>query len=699
MIDKITITAILVALLSLISIEARADNPHNPVEGLGISPDFANDQTFFLATYDELTVGYIDILRSTDGGTTWTKLPNGMDNIFKVTAIRVSPNFKIDRAVFVATFGNGIYQSSNQGNSWQPFNTGLINLQAKNLVIAGTDPDYVLFLSLNNGTFYRRSSTETAWNRILDPSFAVTVIAASPDFTQDGTVIAADTSGNLRISSDGGVNWTDLGNPAGATVYDIAITPGTPKEIYLATSAGVFHSTDLGHTFTNKSGNLPAEAINNVAVSPDYATDRTVFSTSVTQAIFKSTDGGENWIFHSSGAKITNQAPPLEEFKEIQVSNSLSGSQTVFLSAANGLFISPDGGDTWTKKLPRKGLVTGLAISPHFRDDQTVMATSYDSDGFYTSSDRGVTWAPVTAGWEIPPFTQILSAFDIDFVQNRMGSPIAVAATNFSQVGFTSDFGNNWNVLLIPKFTDIAPGEVFVNRLALSPNFDADQEIYFATRSHGIIQTTDSGVSWRTMRGVPKSPSITGVVVSPNYAVDRTAFAANFGGEVWRTTDGGDSWSRTGSDTIVSRGYNTTGYTGVAISPHFATDRLVLAGTNNGVYRSINGGSTWKQLKNVKIGPGTVIQQIEFSPNFVNDRIAFINVRGKGFYRVFLDEKGIVTSVQQAGLSSLLKKNIQFIEFRISPNFAQDGTLFGASRERVYISTNGGSSWSVAGQP
>jgi photosystem II stability/assembly factor-like uncharacterized protein len=424
-----------------------------------------------------------------------------------------------------------------------------------------------------------------------------------------------------------------------------------------------------------------------------------VFCTSVTQAIFKSTDGGDNWIFHSSGAKITNQAPPLDEFKEIQVSNSTSNDQIVFLSAQNGLFISTDGGDTWTKKLPRKGLVTGLAISPHFRDDQTIMATSYDSDGFYTSSDRGVTWTPVTTGWEIPPFTQILSAFDIDFVQNHTGSPIAVAATNFSQVGFTSDFGKNWNVLLIPKFTDIAPGEVFVNRLALSPNFDADQEIYFATRSHGIIQTTDSGISWRTMRGVPKNPSITGVAVSPNYAVDGTAFAANFGGEVWRTTNGGDSWLRTGADTIVSRGWKTTGYTGIAISPHFATDRLVLVGTNNGVYRSANGGSTWKQMKNVKIGPGTVIEQIEFSPNFVNDRIVFINVRGKGLYRVFLDEKGIVTSIQNAGLSSLLRKNIQLIEFRISPSFAQDGILFGASRERVYISTNGGSFWSIAGQP
>ena len=183
MINKIAVVAILVSLLNFISIEARADNPHNPIGGLGISPDFANDQTFFLATYGELTVGYIDILRTTDGGTTWTKLPNGMDNIYPVTAIRVSPNFKIDHTVFVATFGNGIYQSSDQGNSWQLFNTGLGGKMVTKLVIAGSDPDYVLFSSLPTGALYRRSSTETAWHRILDQSFAVTVgLTTRPEF-------------------------------------------------------------------------------------------------------------------------------------------------------------------------------------------------------------------------------------------------------------------------------------------------------------------------------------------------------------------------------------------------------------------------------------------------------------------------------------------------------------------------------------
>lgn len=136
----------------------------------------------------------------------------------------------------------------------------------------------------------------------------------------------------------------------------------------------------------------------------------------------------------------------------------------------------------------------------------------------------------------------------------------------------------------------------------------------------------------------------------------------------------------------------------LAISPQFATDRLILVGTNNGIYRSIDGGDNWKQIANPKIGPSTVIQQIEFSPNFGSDNTVFVTVRGKGLYRLNMNSLGWVESTSNVGLS-LLNKNIQFTEFRISPNFAQDATLIGASRTNVFLSKNGGLTWKETGHP
>jgi photosystem II stability/assembly factor-like uncharacterized protein len=700
------ITAIFITHLMFIvtCLDVLAHNPHDPVLGLGISPNFVNDKTLFVATYGELTDwSYPDIMRSTNGGLTWTRLPNGMDNRGKFSSIRVSPNFSSDNTVFVTTLGTGpgVYKSTNRGNSWQPFNTGLLNRHVTELKIARSGAtDYVLFLAPGGGELYRSSSTQANWSIVLEPSSAmISVIAVSPDFMQDSTVIVARTTGNLLISTDGGTQWNDKGIPADAIIYDIAIAPGNAKEIFLATSDGVYYSNDRGDTFTRKPANLPVEIINNIAVSPNYLIDKTVFCTTITHAVYKSTNGGNSWVLHKSGAVITGQSPSiLNEFSELQISNTFSTDRAVFFSTYDGLFVSTDSGVVWTQKQTRQNLVTGLAFSPHFKDDRRVIATTYSGGGFYTSADSGSTWAlgsPV--GWEEVIDKGQLSSFDVDFVQNHTGAPVAVATANHSKLGFSNDYGENWNVLSIPQFPDIAVGDVYVNVFALSPNFDIDQEIYLGSRTQGVLQTTDGGISWRTTGEVAANKDISSIAVSPNYAKDKTAFAANIWGEVWRTQNGGDNWSRIGSDSIITP-ITLRPYMWIAISPQFATDRLVLVGTNNGVFRSTNGGDKWEPITNPRIGPSTVIQQIEFSPNFGNDNTVFINVRGKGLYRLNMSNLGWVKSTSNVGLS-LLNKNIQFTEFRISPNFAQDATLIGASRTNVYISTNGGLTWKETGHP
>ena len=132
-VQQITSIFVLTLLAVVISsTDTHAHNPHDPVQGLGVSPDFSNDQPLFLATDGELTTWrYQDILRSIDGGVTWTKLPRGLDNYSNFSAIRVSPNYTNDRTVFAATLGGGFYRSTNRGNSWQSFSTGISNQYLK----------------------------------------------------------------------------------------------------------------------------------------------------------------------------------------------------------------------------------------------------------------------------------------------------------------------------------------------------------------------------------------------------------------------------------------------------------------------------------------------------------------------------------------------------------------------------------------
>lgn len=677
--------------LSMTSINTQAHTPHDMVLALGISPNYVNDKTLFLATDGPYTGWrYPDLLRSTDGGLTWTHLPNGMDHSYQIDAIRVSPDFSNDQIVFVATPGGGIYRSTDRGDSWQNFNTG-IPAWSRNIVkmeTAGSGSSYSVFVVLSNGKIYRSTSTQTNWV-LLSGNSNVKLIATASD---SATVITADETGNLRISVNGGDNWSDLGNPAIGTIYRIAIAPGGGQEIFLATSNGVFYSNDSGVTFTSKTNNLPAGAINTLVVSPDYLNDRTVYCTSLTQAVFKSTDGGDSWTFFESGAKITNQTTATNEFSELQISSAYATDQTVFLSAFDGLFITRNGGTSWTQRQTRSNVITSLALSPNFPDDQKAIVTTYWGGGYYHSSDSGATWT--VGNWPNP---RKLTVFDVNFAPNPAGTPTAVSAIA-GFLAISSDYGTNWDRTVIPKLPDISPSPVTTTVLAVSPDFHNDQEIFLGTRRHGVLQTLDGGKNWRGMQGVPKAANVnlTSVIVSPNYANDRTVFASNNAGEVWRTTDGGDTWSRVGASSIISIGFAKQRYTWLAVSPDFATDQLVLVGTNNGVYRSINGGDDWEPLLSTEIGPTSLIQQIEFSPGFGSDRTIYVTVRGRGLYSVTLGNDGLVASAPQNVGQWLLDRNIQFTEFRLSSGFAQDATILGAARDSIYISRDGGLAWELA---
>jgi photosystem II stability/assembly factor-like uncharacterized protein len=72
------------------------------------------------------------IYRSTDNGTTWSTINNGLPNN-NITALAV-----YHAKVFAATDSNGIFLSTNNGDSWTPFNTGLPNPYISSLALNDT---------------------------------------------------------------------------------------------------------------------------------------------------------------------------------------------------------------------------------------------------------------------------------------------------------------------------------------------------------------------------------------------------------------------------------------------------------------------------------------------------------------------------------------------------------------------------------
>jgi photosystem II stability/assembly factor-like uncharacterized protein len=684
-----TATSVAFVLLSLEVVHAHI--PHDPVLAFAVSPDFARDRTVFVAVDSEMHFRSADVLKSTNGGKTWVKLPAGLENRAPITSLSVSPGYLEDRAVVATTDGDGVFEYRANRATWLPLNAGLPELRVVD-VRSATSPDggTVVFVTLKGGGLYvneRQRGVDAAWVPGLSRTIRVTALAVSPDYRLDATIAAADASGRLWLSRDAGRGWTDLGQPTAAAINGIAISPGfaTRGEIFLTSNvSGILRSRDSGRSFDVVRAGLPDQPLSAVTVSPNYSVDGTIFCTGIEKAVYRSVDRGDTWTFFESGAIDTNQAQG-PEMKSLVVSPGFATRPVVFLVAFDGLFRSDDGGRHWAEIQTRRGAINGVAVSPGFVTDGTVLATLYGGQGLYASFDRGATWSP--ASGTITRDRGHVYLMDVAFTPGVAGRPQWIASQNHYAMWITDDGGGMWRRIGLPSWPDAT---ISAMEIAVSPGYASDGTILVATRWDGILRSVDRGVTWTAAREMVPEP-VTSVAMSPAFPSDGVALAGTRDGKIWRTVDAGVTWHRVGGDTVVR--LPGVDFVMLALSPAFEHDRLAVAGTNNGLWVSRDGGVTWQVASHDAVGRGRIVDQVRFSPDYARDRLLFVSVRGRGLYRCASTD---FTFKRIA--ASLLRRHIQLTEFAFSPRFESDRTMFGVSRADVYRSLDAGVSWQRVGR-
>jgi hypothetical protein len=153
--------------------------------------------------------------------------------------------------------------------------------------------------------------------------------------------------------------------------------------------------------------------------------------------------------------------------------------------------------------------------------------------------------------------------------------------------------GSSWTSLGPNSSSGGYAGIGRINRITLHPT---NTNIIFAcTAGGGLWKTTNGGSSWVPLTDNLASIGTSGLVINP--ADPNIMYLATGDGDgadtysygVLKSTDGGLTWNSTG----LSFGAGTVIY---KLQQHATDPNILLAGTNGGLYRTANGGTSWTKV-------------------------------------------------------------------------------------------------------
>lgn len=134
-----------------------------------------------------------------------------------------------------------------------------------------------------------------------------------------------------------------------------------------------------------------------------------------------------------------------------------------------------------------------------------------------------------------------------------------------------------------------SPGRpVTATCLAFTPDF-ASSGAVFAGAAGAILRSPDAGRQWRVIELPAPPPLVTCLAISPAYEEDGVILAGTLEDGVLRSDDRGERWRRWNFGLL-----DLTVYC-LAASPAYATNETLLAGTETALFRSENGGRSWRE--------------------------------------------------------------------------------------------------------
>lgn len=366
-------------------------------------------------------------------------------------------------------------------------------------------------------------------------------------------VIAAWAEVKIDSGTFGAIEARPLG-PA-VTSGRISAMDGVAKDpriLYVgAADGGVWKTTNGGTTFKPVFDKQSAQSIGAIAV--DQAHPDTVWvgtgevwvrnSVSVGTGIFKTTDGGDNWRFLG--------LPKSERIGKIVIDPKNSGVVYVAVLGAlwsasedRGLYKTGDGGKTWNKILyvDANTGCTDVAIDPQetnvlyasmwqFRRYPWAFTSGGPGSGLYRSTDGGKTWDRVKAGLPEGELGRIALAV----APSRPNVVYAVVEAKKSALYRSDDMGKTWTQASTDPAMGVRP--FYFSLLVVDP-----KDYNRVYKPGMLLSVSKDGGKTFTMAGASAGvhPDLHALWIDPSSPA--TLYLGTDGG-VYRSNDYGSTWN------------------------------------------------------------------------------------------------------------------------------------------------------------
>lgn len=651
---------------------ALAHTPHDEANDLVISPDFPTDGTAYIIMPHWVRTP-TDLYRTTDGGATWHGISIGLHPVGELTALAISPRFTLDGLLYTSS-ADAIFRSADRGDTWQAVSGPADIVQL--LLLENASGETILYTMTHDGEVQRTLDGSDSWEDVTPTPTTVATKLAPFDVTGGGQrLLVGDEDANIFILLADEQNWDQKTLPVGAqhAVTALAATADAGT-IYAGTAhGGVAQSSDGGANFALVTQGLPPdEAIQSIALSPEFASDSTLFLVTEDHAVYRSIDAGANWDLFDSVITISNQAANrgLPNFDRLLVSPDFANDDTVLLGAYDGVFLSRDRGENWIPlEANRIDMPIRLGLDPNYAANPNVFLVTYSS-GYLHSDNGGDDWAFDNSA------VSRLRLYDVavspDFANDR---EMFFSGNYF--VAHSTDAGASWTV------RDIA-GEL-PKRLTISPNFPSDRALYARTNQR-IFRTTNNGANW-TQIWVGNNVMVPeALAISPAVATDQTLFIHTRASGIYKSTNGGAAWQAANTGLPFSDVDASKVTAEMAISPAYATDQTLFAAEAGGLFRSTDGAASWQPVA-PDVWGGRYILALALSPNYPTDPTIIVSLRGAGLLISHDDGETFTPTGADLTAANVVPREIYF-----SPTYASDNTLF-AVEDEVYRSQDGGATW------